>query len=54
MSTWQVPSNEYLQHTFLWRNKKNITWIPPLIRSYVCDLAKLGTGCDETVFKGFG
>ena len=29
-------SNEYPQHMFLWRNKKNIMWIPPLICSYVC------------------
>ena len=27
-------SNEYPQHMFLWRNKKNIMWIPPLICSY--------------------
>ena len=27
-------SNEYPQHTFLWRNKKNIMWITPLICSY--------------------
>ena len=30
-------SNEYPQHMFSWRNKKNIMWIPPLICSYaVC------------------
>ena len=28
-------SNEYPQHMFSWRNKKNILWIPPLIYSYV-------------------
>ena len=28
-------SNEYPQHMFLWRNKKNIMWIPRLICSYV-------------------
>ena len=28
-------SNEYPQHMFSWRNKKNIMWIPPLICSYV-------------------
>ena len=28
-------SNEYPQHMFSWRNKKNIVWIPPLICSYV-------------------
>ena len=27
-------SNEYPQHMFLWRNKKKIMWIPPLICSY--------------------
>ena len=27
-------SNEYPQHKFSWRNKKNIMWIPPLICSY--------------------
>ena len=27
-------SNEYPQHTFSWRNKKNNMWIPPLICSY--------------------
>ena len=31
---WQGASNEYPQHMFLWRNKKNIMWIPPLICSY--------------------
>ena len=30
----QGTSNEYPQHMFLWRNKKNIMWIPPLICSY--------------------
>ena len=30
----QDASNEYPQHTFSWRNKKNIMWIPPLICSY--------------------
>ena len=30
----QGASNEYPQHIFLWRNKKNIMWIPPLICSY--------------------
>ena len=28
-------SNEYPQHMYLSRNKKNIMWIPPLICSYV-------------------
>ena len=28
-------SNEYPQHMFLWRNKNNIIWIPPLTQSYV-------------------
>ena len=28
-------SNEYPQHMFSWRNKKNHMWIPPLICSYV-------------------
>ena len=27
-------SNEYPQHTYSSRNKKNIMWIPPLICSY--------------------
>ena len=27
-------SNEYPQHMFSWRNKKNNMWIPPLICSY--------------------
>ena len=27
-------SNEYPQHMFSWRNKKNTMWIPPLIWSY--------------------
>ena len=30
----QGASNEYPQHMFLCRNKKNIIWIPPLICSY--------------------
>ena len=34
MST-RGASNKYPQHMFLWRNKKNIMWIPPLICSYV-------------------
>ena len=37
--SFEVPrrgtSNEYPQHRFLWRNKKNIMWITPLICSYV-------------------
>ena len=28
------PSNEYPQHMFSSRNKKNIMWIPPLICSH--------------------
>ena len=31
----QGASNEYPQHIFLWRNKKDIMWIPPFICSYV-------------------
>ena len=31
---WQDISNEYPQHMFSWRNKKNIFLIPPLIWSY--------------------
>ena len=31
----QGASNEYPQHMFSLRNKKNIMWIPPLICSYV-------------------
>ena len=31
---WRGASNEYPQHMFSWRNKKNIMWIPPLICSY--------------------
>ena len=31
-------SNEYPQHMFLWRNKKNIMWIPPLVCRYVAYL----------------
>ena len=31
-------SNEYPQHMFLSRNKKNIMWIPPLICSYVLEV----------------
>ena len=27
-------SNEYPQHMFSWRNKKNIMWLPPLICRY--------------------
>ena len=30
----QGASNEYPQHMFSLRNKKNIMWIPPLICSY--------------------
>ena len=40
-------SNEYPQHIFSSRNKKNIMWIPPLIRSYV-KTAKSGKS-DEAV-----
>ena len=32
-------SNEYPQHMFSSRNKKNIMWIPPLICSYSCKRA---------------
>ena len=32
---WRGASNEYPQHMFSSRNKKNIMWIPPLICSYV-------------------
>ena len=39
-SAFQGISNEYPQHTFLWRNKKNIMWIFPLIWSY--DMIPLG------------
>ena len=28
-------SNEYPQHMYSLRNKKNVMWIPPLICSYV-------------------
>ena len=28
---WRGTSNEYPQHMFLWRNKKNIYWVPTLI-----------------------
>ena len=31
---WWGASNEYPQHMFSSRNKKNIMWIPPLICSY--------------------
>ena len=31
----QGTSNEYPQHKFLRRNKKNNMWIPPFICSYV-------------------
>ena len=33
-------SNEYPQHMFSWRNKKNIMRIPPLIYSYVSGCGK--------------
>ena len=34
---WRGASNEYPQHMFSSRNKKNIMWIPPLICSYDSD-----------------
>ena len=39
-------SNEYPQHMFSWRNKKNILWIPPFICSYVNLLPKWATNKD--------
>ena len=41
----QGASNEYLQHMFSSRNKKNIMWIPPLICSYVNVQANLCLHC---------
>ena len=38
-------SDEYPQHMFSWRNKKNIVWIPPLIYSYDCLAARRCFGC---------
>ena len=38
-------SNEYPQHMFSWRNKKNTMWIPPLICSYAT--------CVKTAWKKF-
>ena len=32
---YRGASNEYPQYMFLWRNKKSILWIPPLMWSYV-------------------
>ena len=37
----QGASNEYPQHMFSLRNKKDIMWIPPLICSYGTAVAKL-------------
>ena len=37
-------SNEYPQHIFSWRNKKNIMWIPPLICSYGYVHCQSGSG----------
>ena len=31
---WRGASNEYPQHMFSWRNKKNVIWIPTLIKGY--------------------
>ena len=39
-------SNEYPQHMFLSRNKKNITWIPPLICSYALRTELSGHHCN--------
>ena len=42
-------SNEYPQHMFSLRNKKNIMWIPPLICSYVNDHLTLNDHIQNTV-----
>ena len=40
---WQGASNEYPHHLFLWRNKKNIMWIPSYLELCFCIfLAKVG------------
>ena len=44
-------SNEYPQHMFSWRNKKNIMWIPPLICSYVVSDADMVFTSSSTLFN---
>ena len=59
MAVCRGASNEYPQHMFLSRNKKNIMWIPPLC-SYVCNkvpsfrgenLATFFEGCKKGFLK---
>ena len=42
-------SNEYPQDMFLWRNKKNIVWIPSLICSYVVRRQLIPKGFTEVI-----
>ena len=49
----QGASNEYTQHRFLSRNKKNIMWIPPLICSYGTSMIKEYT-CDSIIIWSVG
>ena len=48
----QGASNEYPQHMFSWRNKKNIMWIPRLICSYVLVLFGLTIGSMGAAVQG--
>ena len=45
-------SNEYPQHMFSWRNKKNIMWVPPLICSYE-DLVNQSQECNTWPYRCF-
>ena len=46
MPRWGT-SNEYPQHTFSLRNKKNINWIPPLTKTYE-NVSVVNKGQDKT------
>ena len=45
-------SNEYQQHMFLWRNKKNIMWILPFICSYECPPIRVMSSLPSHTFPG--
>ena len=45
-------SNEYRQHMFSWRNKKNIMWIPPSSVAVQVDLSKQCGPRSDTAWGG--
>ena len=45
----QRGANEYPQHMNLWRNKKNIMWIPPLSVAMIVSLLQFFFVCATVV-----